>query len=87
MVKYSSAYWQVFAINWGLELASSNIVAFCDADDVWLSPITMKKTRPATKISVLCTLDKEAVMAEILFKNFRAIRRTQNYSPNTGLSS
>lgn len=28
---------QVFAINWGLDLSSSSIVAFCDADDVWLS--------------------------------------------------
>jgi teichuronic acid biosynthesis glycosyltransferase TuaG len=34
---------QVFAINWGLELASSNIVAFCDADDVWLSHKLLKQ--------------------------------------------
>ena len=34
---------QVFAINWGLELASGNIVAFCDADDVWLSHKLLKQ--------------------------------------------
>lgn len=36
------------------------------AQDVFLTPIIMKKSRPATKISVLCTPEKQAEMEAII---------------------
>ncbi|SET36513.1 hypothetical protein SAMN05660297_02161 [Natronincola peptidivorans] len=38
------------------------------AMDVYLTPITMKKNRPAMKLSVLCSQELEASLTEILFK-------------------
>ncbi|CAN5295419.1 MAG: nickel pincer cofactor biosynthesis protein LarC [Chloroflexota bacterium] len=37
--------------------------------DVWTSPITMKKGRPATKISVLASTNKQQALEHILFTN------------------
>ncbi len=37
--------------------------------DVWLTPITMKKGRPATKVSVLCSNDRRSDLETILFQN------------------
>jgi uncharacterized protein (DUF111 family) len=37
------------------------------AHDVFLTPIIMKKTRPATKISVLCSLNDIDTLKNILF--------------------
>ncbi|MBN2485182.1 MAG: nickel pincer cofactor biosynthesis protein LarC [Bacteroidales bacterium] len=37
------------------------------AHDVFLTPIVMKKSRPATKLSVLCGLTDKAVFEQILF--------------------
>lgn len=39
------------------------------AYDVFTSPVTMKKSRPATKISVLCSKSNQQMMAEILFRH------------------
>ncbi len=39
------------------------------ASDAWLTPIIMKKLRPATMVSVLCCTHKVDLMKTILFKN------------------
>lgn len=39
------------------------------AMDVYLTPIIMKKSRPATKLSVICSHDKKDLMKEIVFTN------------------
>jgi pyridinium-3,5-bisthiocarboxylic acid mononucleotide nickel chelatase len=39
------------------------------ANDAWLTPITMKKLRPANMVSVLCTSEKVSSMKEILFEH------------------
>ena len=36
--------------------------------DVWLTPIQMKKNRPAVTLSILCQIDKEKEMAGIVFE-------------------
>lgn len=36
------------------------------ADDVFLTPITMKKIRPASKLSVLCRMELERAMTDII---------------------
>ena len=36
------------------------------ADDVFITPIIMKKARPASKLSVLCSPDKKQIMTETL---------------------
>lgn len=36
--------------------------------DVWLTPILMKKNRPAVTLSILCQLSQEHAMMEILFQ-------------------
>jgi pyridinium-3,5-bisthiocarboxylic acid mononucleotide nickel chelatase len=38
------------------------------AQDVFLTPIIMKKSRPATKISVLCNQDREDKLTEVILK-------------------
>jgi pyridinium-3,5-bisthiocarboxylic acid mononucleotide nickel chelatase len=38
------------------------------ADDVFLTPMIMKKIRPATKLSVLCSSMKEPAILDIIFK-------------------
>ena len=37
------------------------------ADDVFLTPITMKKIRPASKLSILCRKDLERTITDIIF--------------------
>ena len=39
------------------------------AMDVYLTPIIMKKLRPANTLSVICSLDKKTAMKEIIFTN------------------
>lgn len=39
------------------------------ASDAWLSPIIMKKMRPANMVSVLCAADKAGAMKSILFEH------------------
>ncbi len=39
------------------------------ASDVWFSPIVMKKSRPATMVSVLCSPDKSEIMKSVIFEN------------------
>ncbi len=43
------------------------------ARDVFLTPVIMKKTRPGTKLSVLCAPDDEAQLLELLFRNTTTI--------------
>jgi pyridinium-3,5-bisthiocarboxylic acid mononucleotide nickel chelatase len=43
------------------------------AKDVFITPIIMKKSRPAVKLSVLCTPDAEAGVNEVLFKETSTI--------------
>jgi uncharacterized protein (DUF111 family) len=43
------------------------------AKDVYITPIIMKKSRPAVKLSVLCTKDAEAGINEVLFKETSTI--------------
>jgi len=38
------------------------------AQDAWLTPIVMKKSRPAVTVSVLCSRDQEQEMRRILFR-------------------
>ena len=40
--------------------------------DVWFTPIQMKKHRPAVMLSVLCTENTEAILAEIIFRETTA---------------
>jgi uncharacterized protein (TIGR00299 family) protein len=49
------------------------------ASDAWFTPIVMKKSRPATMVSVLCNPEKAAEMKTILFENSTTlgIRETQ----------
>lgn len=37
--------------------------------DAWLSPISMKKGRPATRVSVLCGTEHRATIEDVLFQN------------------
>lgn len=37
------------------------------ASDVYFTPIIMKKGRPAIKLSVLCNIEKEGIISEIIF--------------------
>jgi uncharacterized protein (TIGR00299 family) protein len=39
------------------------------ASDAWLTPIIMKKSRPANMVSVLCTAEKAGIMKSILFEH------------------
>jgi uncharacterized protein (TIGR00299 family) protein len=43
------------------------------AKDVYITPIIMKKSRPAVKLSVLCTTDAEAGINEVLFRETSTI--------------
>ncbi len=43
------------------------------AKDVYITPIIMKKSRPAVKLSVLCTTDAEARINEVLFRETSTI--------------
>jgi pyridinium-3,5-bisthiocarboxylic acid mononucleotide nickel chelatase len=50
------------------DLLSDRLFA-AGALDVWLSPITMKKGRPATQVSVLLPAAKRAEVENVLFEN------------------
>ena len=43
------------------------------ASDVWITPIIMKKSRPATTLSVLCKPEKATKMKTILFEQAKTI--------------
>jgi uncharacterized protein (TIGR00299 family) protein len=43
------------------------------AKDVYITPIIMKKSRPAVKLSVLCTTDAETRINEVLFRETSTI--------------
>lgn len=43
------------------------------ADDVFVTPIVMKKSRPASKVSILCNPKNEKKLQEILFKHTTSI--------------
>ncbi len=43
------------------------------AKDVYITPIIMKKSRPAVKLSVLCSTDAEARINEVLFRETSTI--------------
>jgi uncharacterized protein (DUF111 family) len=38
------------------------------AQDAWLTPILMKKSRPAVTVSVLCSTEREATLRHVLFR-------------------
>lgn len=43
------------------------------ASDVWITPVIMKKSRPATTLSVLCQPGKVVILKTILFENATTI--------------
>jgi len=43
------------------------------ARDVYITPIIMKKSRPAVKLSVLCTPESESLVNEVLFRETSTI--------------
>lgn len=43
------------------------------AQDAWLTPVTMKRGRPATTVSVLCGPDTEAALRDVLFRETTTI--------------
>lgn len=43
------------------------------ASDAWLTPVIMKKSRPATQLSVLCPQDKVSKMKELIFTHSTTI--------------
>jgi len=54
------------------------------AADVWLTPIIMKKSRPANQLSILCSLEKVKKMKEIVFINSTTIG-LREYTVNKSL--
>jgi uncharacterized protein (DUF111 family) len=52
----------------GYELLMERVFA-AGARDCWLTPVQMKKARPAVKVSVLCTDDRRASIEDVLFGN------------------
>jgi uncharacterized protein (DUF111 family) len=38
------------------------------AQDAWLTPVIMKKSRPAVTVSVLCSTEREATLRHVLFR-------------------
>lgn len=50
-----------------------------EASDAWLTPIVMKKSRPATMVSVLCSPDKVEEMKAILFKHTTTLGIREKY--------
>lgn len=39
------------------------------ASDAWLTPIIMKKSRPAVQVSVLCPLEKASILKQLIFEH------------------
>jgi len=52
----------------GYELLMERVFA-AGAFDCWLTPIQMKKARPAVTISVLCSQDRREAIEDLLFEN------------------
>jgi len=50
------------------ELLSDRLFA-AGALDVWLTPITMKKGRPATQVSVICPVSRRRSLEDVLIEN------------------
>ncbi|NOT47750.1 MAG: nickel pincer cofactor biosynthesis protein LarC [Acidobacteria bacterium] len=54
--------------------------------DAWFTPIQMKKNRPAVKVSILCSFEKQAAMIEMLYSEtstlgIRTIETERNSLP------
>jgi hypothetical protein len=55
------------------------------ADDVWLTPIVMKKNRSAVALSAICPLDKEDALVEAMLRETTTFGLRRSYFKKTSL--
>jgi pyridinium-3,5-bisthiocarboxylic acid mononucleotide nickel chelatase len=55
------------------------------ADDVWITPIVMKKNRSAITLSAMCALDKEEALAEAILRESTSIGLRRSRYEKTAL--
>jgi hypothetical protein len=56
------------------------------ADDVWITPIVMKKNRSAISLSAICPLDKEEALADAILRETTTFGLRRSYFRKTSLA-